>query len=288
MLGSMIVDLLSRDPDLSISATLRDTSLPLTRIHTGVDWKRFDVLAPDYSILAGQKWIINAIGITKPLIKDDHPEQIERAVRVNSLFPAELVRAAGPDARILQIATDCVFSGARGRYLESNPHDALDVYGKTKSLGESYGPNIHHLRCSLIGPEPKHFKFLIEWFRRQPQGGQVNGFRNHIWNGITTLQFARLCKGIIQHHPPLGHLQHVIPSGHITKAAMLHVFAAAYNRDDIRINDVDAGSIVDRTLDTEHPGPNRDLWRLAGYDRPPTVEEMIYELASFDYRAAAQ
>ena len=65
-------------------------------------------------------------------------------------------------ARVLQIATDCVYSGAQGAYVETDLHDALDVYGKTKSLGECQEPNVYHLRCSIIGPEPKDFKFLIE------------------------------------------------------------------------------------------------------------------------------
>src|SRR5436190_133310 len=83
---------------------------------------------------------------------DVRPSEVERAVDVNARLPhllGELAR--GADARILQIATDCVYSGSRGEYVESDPHDALDVYGKTKSLGESFQETVHHLRCSIIG-----------------------------------------------------------------------------------------------------------------------------------------
>ena len=77
----------------------------------------------------------NAIGITKPYVRDDRPDEVERALRVNALFPFELGRAAAQaGARVLQIATDCVWAGTRGGYREDDPHDPVDVYGKTNKL----------------------------------------------------------------------------------------------------------------------------------------------------------
>jgi dTDP-4-dehydrorhamnose reductase len=232
-------------------------------------------------------WIVNAIGITKPLIRDDHAAEILSAIEINSKLPHTLAHlAAAHDARVLQIATDCVYSGAKGHYLETDAHDALDVYGKTKSLGECFIPNTQHLRCSIIGPEPKDFKFLIEWFRRQAPQSAVNGFTNHHWNGVTTLHFAKLCKGIIDTAPALSHLQHVVPTGLVTKAQMLHDFAQAYNRPDIAIRDTEAKTVIDRTLDTVNPAANLALWQSAGYNQPPTVTEMILELGRYDYQGA--
>jgi dTDP-4-dehydrorhamnose reductase len=292
MLGSMIVDLLARQPDLAVSATARDETLRarFAERYPEVAWRlfRFDGTGADPApVLDGHAWIINAIGITKPLIRDDQAGEIEQAVEVNARLPHVLGRrAAGTGARVLQIATDCVYSGATGRYTEDAVHDALDVYGKTKSLGETYHPAVHHLRCSIIGPEPKDFKFLIEWFRRQPRGARVNGFVNHQWNGVTTLHFAKLCLGIIRHDLPLPHLQHVVPDGCVTKAGMLHTFADAYDRRDIRIADVEATSVIDRTLHTRDPEANLRLWEVAGYPAPPAVPDMIHELAHYPYRAA--
>src|SRR5438128_3566923 len=235
MLGSMVVDLLSRNGTFEVTATVRDAALAAhfgARL-PGAGWRvfRFDGNPPSIEMLDGNAWIVNAIGITKPLIRDDQPSEIERAVDVNARLPhliGHLARHSG--ARVLQIATDCVYSGRQGGYVETDPHDALDVYGKTKSLGESFQDNVHHLRCSIIGPEPKDFKFLIEWFRQQPSGARVNGYLNHQWNGVTTLQFARLCRGIIRSELALPHLQHVVPEGAISKAQMLREFAAAYRR----------------------------------------------------------
>ena len=292
MLGSMVADVLSRQPEYTVTATARrpDLAAEMSSRLPQVRWVSFDAGTDFEQALeaAGRhNWIINAIGITKPLIRDDNPAEIETAVRVNSLLPHAIGRhARAVGSRVLQIATDCVYSGARGAYVETDPHDALDVYGKTKSLGECYHPAVHHLRCSIIGPEPKDYKFLLEWFRRQPPAAQLRGFTNHQWNGVTTLQFARICSGVIAGDLELPHLQHVVPSGSISKARMLRDFAAAWKRTDLRIADVEAPAIVDRTLATINPGLNASLWRAAGYTEPPGVPDMIAELAACEYRPA--
>ncbi len=293
MLGSMVVDYLSAINGIRLTAALRSADLrnKLSHFYPEVACVLFDYSAETrdsaFSSLGQQDWIINAVGITKPLIRDDNPVQVENAVMVNCLLPHDLGRyAASVGARVLQIATDCVYSGVKGFYKESDAHDALDVYGKTKSIGESWQPNVHHLRCSIIGPEPKDFKFLIEWFVRQPKGASVNGFTNHSWNGVTTLHFAKLCRGIVEADVELPHLQHVVPSGFITKAQMLRLFAAAYRREDIPISEVEAKMVVDRTLTTENPGLNAEVWRAAGYPVIPTVPQMIQELSEYAYRGA--
>jgi dTDP-4-dehydrorhamnose reductase len=289
MLGSMVVDVLCRDALLDVTATVRSDALRMTMAETypEANWQLFDPSSEDpRRLFEGQTWAINAIGVTKPLINDARADDIERAIEINSQLPHVLAHAAArAGTRIVQIATDCVFSGAKGAYTESDPHDALDVYGKTKSLGETFHANVHHLRCSIIGPELKDHKFLIEWFRRQPIGASLKGFINHQWNGITTLHFAKLCRGVMGGVPGLPHLVHVVPTGSVSKAEMLRVFANVYGREDLLISDVPAATVIDRTLSTNQPELNAALWTAAEYEHPPTVPEMIRELAAFDYRA---
>jgi dTDP-4-dehydrorhamnose reductase len=289
MLGSMVVDVLSRDSALDVAATVRSDAMwhQMSSVYRNVDWIVFDPAANDpKELFSGRPWAVNAIGITKPLIRDDRAEEIERAVEINARLPHRLAHSAvRAGARIIQIATDCVYSGAKGAYSEQDAHDALDVYGKTKSLGETFQDNVHHLRCSIIGPEPKDFKFLIEWFRRQAPNARLKGFANHQWNGVTTLQFAKLCRGIMSGGIDLGHLLHIVPGGTVSKAEMLHEFARAYQRPDLSIETVDAPTVIDRTLSTRQPELNDSVWKAAGYDRLPTVPDMIREVAAFDYRA---
>jgi dTDP-4-dehydrorhamnose reductase len=289
MLGSMVTDVLSRDPDIALSATVRSPRLIewMRKCLPRVESRLFDGghagSEEVVDALSGFDWIINCIGITKPLIKDDSAADVERAIQINAALPHAIAsHAARTGARLLQIATDCVYSGAAGSYREDDPHDALDVYGKTKSLGEVRLPGAHHLRCSIVGPEPKDFKFLLEWFRRQPRRARLKGYTNQRWNGVTTLHFGRICRGIIKTAMSVPFLQHVVPGDALSKEELLRVFARWYDRGDIEIEPVEAESAADRTLATAHPDVNIALWQAAGYDRPPSTEEMIREVSRYD------
>ena len=228
MLGSITLDYFSCADDFQLVATHRnaDATSPVRETYPAVSFRRLDAETADVAeivdALDGASWAINAIGVIKPYIHDDNAVEVERAIRVNGLFPHLLGKAARETgSRVIQIATDCVYSGARGNYMETDPHDALDVYGKTKSLGETYSEDMIHLRCSIIGPELKSNLSLLEWFRGQPEGAEVNGFSNHRWNGVTTLQFAKICRGLIGNEVNLGHVQHIVPGDTLTKAGLL-------------------------------------------------------------------
>ncbi len=290
MLGSMLTDVLARDPEIEITATVRRPEF-LSRgrsLLPNVAWQVFDAeAASSENIVAAVEscsWVINAIGIIKPLVHDDNPAEVERALRINALLPYELARRISKSARVLQIATDCVFSGARGRYSEKDFHDPADVYGKTKSLGEVKAENFTHLRCSIIGPEPRTYRSLLGWFLSQAPGARVNGYVNHRWNGITTLHFAKICRAIITGGLTVPRLQHIVPSGEVTKCDLLRLFAVHFGRPDIRIEPQEAGQAVDRTLITENEAVNAEIWRAAGYAAPPSIPEMVAELAGFDFR----
>jgi dTDP-4-dehydrorhamnose reductase len=199
-------------------------------------------------------------------------------------LPYEIAKKAQEyNAKVLQIATDCVYAGDKGRYVETDFHDAQDVYGKTKSLGEAWESNVYHLRCSIIGPEPKDFKSLMEWFLGQSPNKQLNGFVNHRWNGVTTLHFAKICYGIIINNVELPHIQHVMPSDEITKYDLLKAFAAIYEREDLAITPIETNVSIDRTISTLNGELNQKIWKLAGYDNIPSVVKMVDELSSYNY-----
>lgn len=291
MLGSMLVDYLSRQNEFEVHATVRTEDLIgqcSTRVPE-VQWHLYEVDPANSSgmmdTFRSMDWVINAIGITKPLIHDDKAIEVERAIRINSYLPHSISGAASDSgARVLQIATDCVFSGESGDYLETDPHDAMDVYGKSKSLGEVPAAHMHNLRVSIVGPEPKEHKFLLEWFLGQPQGAEINGYANHYWNGVTTLHFAKICQAIISHEMKVPRIQHLLPSGRVSKHELLLSFAENFDRLDVTIKPTDAETVIDRTLGTANKETNQELWSAAGYSNPPTVPEMVEELAAFDYR----
>lgn len=290
MLGSMVLNYLSQDPSLQLTATARNPELigKLRTSFSHVQWQVLDAATCNVrdlaAVLRDAKWAINAIGVIKPYIHDDNAAEVERALTVNALFPHLLAQAAEQSGcRVLQIATDCVFSGSKGHYTERDSHDPLDVYGKTKSLGEVYSPNVYHLRCSIIGPEPKGHVSLLDWFLGQPSNSGVGGYTNHQWNGVTTLHFAKVCQGIIKQGLDLPHVQHLIPAGIVSKAELLQCFSREYQRQDITITPTEAKVVIDRTLTTVNESLNGQLWSAAGYAKPPSVPEMVAELAKFDY-----
>jgi dTDP-4-dehydrorhamnose reductase len=295
MLGSMVVDWLCRDQSIHVSATVRSAGLrqSFLECYPSAEWRMLEIdpsTASDLmEVLDGVEWAINCIGVIKPHINESSAAEVERAIRVNALFPHRLARAAEAcGVQVLQIATDCVYSGTRGEYLEADKHDALDVYGKTKSLGEVASPNMHHLRVSIIGPEPLKHVSLLDWFLKQPQGSSITGYTNHQWNGITTLHFARLCHGVIREGLKSKILQHIVPSGTLTKAEMMRHFAETFHREDVEIRSAEASVAADRTLATDDEAFNRRLWKAAGYAEPPSIPQMLSELAEFDYRFARQ
>ena len=271
MLGSMVRRYLSQQPgyDLSVS----------TRYVLDTESTTVTLLS---NLLRGHDYAINCIGIIKPRIDELDSVSVQRTIQVNSLFPHLLAKAAeATNCKVIQIATDCVYSGTTGGYTESSPHDATDVYGKTKSLGEVHSSNVHHLRCSIIGPEIKGHKSLLDWFLSQPQGATVEGFTNHRWNGITTLAFARICHGIMSKGVRLPSLIHIVPTDSVTKYELLSHFARFYKRQDILLDEVEADSPVDRTLAPGFFYLHQLLWQAAGYDEPPYIQQMIEELANY-------
>jgi dTDP-4-dehydrorhamnose reductase len=171
------------------------------------------------------------------------------------------------NARLIHISTDCVFSGNRGNYGEADSPDPVDLYGRTKLLGEVTGEGCLTIRTSIIGLELAHFSGLIEWFLRQ--SANVHGYRRALWNGVTTLELARVINTLIK-RPTLDGLWHVSAEP-ISKYQLLTDLAALLNR---RIAVVpDDTVVIDRSLDSER-------FQAALPYTPPNWNQMAQELAS--------
>ena len=273
MLGSACGSVLSNSKGIKLIKTSR----------TNQDgYQLFDAQKDDVSEFIESikpDWIVNCIGVIKPHINEKSVQSRINAIQINGLFPERL--ASSTNQPIIQIATDCVYSGRKGSYVESDTHDATDVYGKTKSLGEMPSENLNHIRVSIIGPEVGRSTSLLEWFRNQPKGASLNGFTDHLWNGVTTHHFGLIAKGMIEHDFVDFSATHLVPQDKVSKAQLLRIFAEVYGRPDIVINDTKSSETIDRTLATENKEINKKLWEMAGYEEPPTVEKMVREQAEF-------
>jgi dTDP-4-dehydrorhamnose reductase len=226
-------------------------------------------------------FVINCIGVIKPYINDSDDLQRLNAIQINSLFPQQLSDWASRNgAKVIQIATDCVFSGATGGYVETDPHDALDVYGKSKSLGEVPNSSMMHIRVSIIGPEKGRSTSLLEWVRNQPKDAKIFGFTDHLWNGVTTNHFGKIARGIIEVGLFRPGVVHLVPGNKVPKNVLVSKIASVFGREDITIEPKASGSTVDRTLNTDDVEFNSKLWEAAGYPTAPTIEQMLDEIGS--------
>ena len=230
-------------------------------------------------------YVINCVGLIRQKITASDFSSVDAAVTANIGIPLKLVRLSEKyNFKILQIGTDCVFSGTRGKYSEQDSHDALDLYGKTKSIGEIPHQNVALIRSSIVGLEANSSLSLMSWLLSQTENAIVDGYNDQFWNGITVLHFAKLVMGIVSSNnfDIFSGVHHFIPSDFASKGEMLELFAESFNRKDIRISHVPSGNRLDMRLGTSNTEFNKILWKTAGYEAPKSIEEMVveYSLAS--------
>lgn len=217
--------------------------------------------------------VVNAIGIVK-----QRPESEDAIVslEVNALLPHRLAvacRAVG--AQLVQLSTDCVFSGDRGSYREEDRPDPLDLYGRTKLLGEATGEGAITLRTSMIGLGLNRKTSLIDWFLVQK--GRITGYRHAIFSGFTTRELARIIALLVERHPQASGLYHV-SAAPITKYELL---TGLRERLGMKLEIAPADEPrLDRSLDSTR------FRRVFGY-QPPSWDEMLDELAKDIQRKAA-
>jgi len=226
-------------------------------------------------------YFINCIGMLPGKIIEKDPATIRKAIKINSLFPHELSAFAKErGVRVIHISTDGVFSGEAESYLEGDTHDCQDFYGITKSLGEVFDKHFLNLRCSIIGPSPFLGEGLMEWFLKQPAGTVVSGYTNHIWHGISTYQFAKLCLKIVEgdHFEQLrseSAVFHFAPNEPITKFDLLCLFREIFEK---QVN-VEAKASDDKIYKRVLQTKCRGLKNIYPYGVP--AARMVSELAFY-------
>jgi len=259
MLGNAVVKHFLTARKYNVSTTYRNKALAFDGSSI-----EFDVVKDSLNQIPGNfDYVINCIGMIKPFMAQNPME----AIKVNSLFPWQVAKWCKEyGQRLIHITTDCVYSGAKGKYKEVDLHDALDVYGKSKSLGECTSDAMV-LRTSIIGEEIHKNASLISWAKSQ-KGKEVDGYATHLWNGITANWYAKVCDFIIQNHIYEKGLFHIFAEDDVSKFKMLHYFNEKFNLN-LVIKRTEPEPI-DRTLRTDK--------FLCKKLKIPTVKEMIWEM----------
>ncbi len=235
-------------------------------VMTGLDVEQFDVLVSVFEKFRPDV-VVNCIGLVKQLTAAEDPLQ---ALAINSIFPHRLARLCSLiGARLVHVSTDCVFSGNRGNYCESDFPDANDLYGRSKLLGEVAYSHTITLRTSIIGPQLSGAHGLVAWFLAQDQ--RIKGYRRAIFSGLPTVELSRIVRDVVLPNPDLSGLFHVAAKP-INKYELLKVLALAYAKE-IEI-EPDDRLVIDRSL-------NEDRFRAAtGYVAAPWPD-LIARMRSF-------
>ena len=248
---------------------------------SGNNAQKFDIQGvtdESLKIFSDFDYVMNLTGLIRHKISSNSQHDIENAIEVNCLFPQKLGRFAKKNGyKVVQIGTDCVFSGAKGGYKESESFDPIDSYGFSKALGESCIVGTMTLRVSVIGQERNSSTELLNWVINQNQKAELRGFTNHFWNGMTPLQLSKILYFIIKESIFFEGVQHLVPMDKVSKYQLITTIAEIFGRSDLSIIEFQPDTRADRSLDTENVPRNLQLWEGAGYSTPPTIEDMINE-----------
>lgn len=221
--------------------------------------------------LADGDYVINCIGTIKPQVESvGHMSTFI----VNGLWPHMLYRTCcKAKATMFHITTDCIFDGEKGQYTELDYPNQYDEYGLSKYFGE-IGEHCT-IRTSIIGEEKNTSRSLVEWALSQA-GNEVNGFKNHLWNGVTCLQVAKVLEQLIQTNTSWNGVRHLFTHKSHSKLEMLQLFDSIYSLN-LVINAVEAASACDRTLSTFYEQP-------LAFSSVPTLHEQIREMKDFNIK----
>ena len=249
MLGNAMFRIFSELPEHQVFGTarrvaaLRHFSESLcANIVSGVDVENHDSLARVFAAIRPQ-FVINCIGVVKQLAAAEDPLI---TIPINALLPHRLAALCKiVEARLVHISTDCVFSGKKGGYIESDFPDADDLYGRSKLLGEVDYSHAVTLRTSIIGHELDGHRSLVNWLLSQE--GKTRGFRRAVFSGLPTVVLARLIRDVVLPRPDLQGLYHVSASP-ISKFDLISLIASVYGKQ-ITI-EPDDQLVIDRSLDS--------------------------------------
>jgi dTDP-4-dehydrorhamnose reductase len=209
---------------------------------------------------------VNCVGILNK-VAEDNPHL---AVYLNSYIPnwfAYRLRATG--TKFIHLSTDCVFSGKVGGYAEQSFRDGDTVYDRSKALGEIKNQKDLTFRQSIIGPELRPDGIgLLNWLLMQ--SGEVKGYKNAHWNGITTLELAKAIEVALSSQ--LAGIYHLVGSEKVSKNVLLNIMKEAFRKKDVLIQPFDNFPPTDKSL------------RCTRYDfgySIPSYQVMMNELAGW-------
>lgn len=274
MLGNAVLRWFAQAPAFEVFGSVRDPEVrallqaraPTAHLISGVDLETDRGLTTLFAELRPEL-VINCIGVVKQLAGADDPLV---AIPINAILPHRIARQCLRNgARLIHIGTDYVFSGKRGAYVEDDVPDAVDLYGRSKLMGEVFQPHAITLRTSIIGHELNSAHGLLGWFLAQ--GGAARGFSKAVFSALPAVELARVIQEFVIPNPQLHGTYHV-SAAPINKYELLRMIARRYGRDLDLI--ADDQLVVDRSL-------NSDRFRAATGYAAPAWADLIERMHAF-------
>jgi len=278
LLGNTVYRVLAERSDLEVYGTCREERhrsffAPelAERLVSGGDLRSNDALVRLFDSLAPDM-IVNCVGGRRR-----EPLDLAASLAVYAVLPRRLAivcRTRG--ARLVQVSSDGVFSGTRGRYSEDDLPDAADVYGTAKLLGEVSESHAITLRTSVIGPELEPGSGLLDWFLARE--GTCRCYTRAIFSGLPTVEIGRVIRDFVIPRPDLQGVYHVAAAP-ISKYDLLALVAEEYAK---KVEIVaDENVVIDRSL-------NGERFRAAtGYVAPPWPA-LVRSMHSYRFGLAVQ
>ena len=273
MLGSILFKYLYLKTDINTFGVLRNRRNLINDLNMYKNKNIYETnLTDSYELkelinLVRPEIVINCVGIVK-----QHPNSNDPIISIslNSLFPHKLNKICEfAGSKLIQISTDCVFSGKKGLYDEKDLPDPVDIYGKSKLLGEVNSGSALTLRTSYIGKELNTQRGLLSWFLSQK--GRIKGYSKAIYSGLTTLEIARVIYEFVIPNQDLKGTYH-LSSEPIDKFSLLNLIKNEYKKN--LIIDKDIKYSIDRSL-------NSSKFRIETGYQPLGWEKAIKEMKSF-------
>lgn len=187
--------------------------------------------------------LINCIGAIPQKTKE---------FKINYELPIWLENNFG--SNIIHPGTDCEMDNDDYGISKKRARDfIIDNQNKTKIL-----------KSSIIGPELNSKASLLEWFLSSEN--KVSGYTKAMWNGVTTLEWAKQCKLLIEHWHSYK-VETILYSECISKYDLLSSIKSIFNKD-IKIsknNSYEADKCLTGDIST------------------PSIKIQLFELLNFYY-----
>ena len=236
--------------------------IPFTRNEFDIESCNWNRLYSILSFMNQDDVLINCAGAI-PQRNDD----IKKNIVLNTLFPHKVNEfAKSKNIKFIHITTNCVFSGKRGNYIETDEDYGDSVYDITKLLGEPEETCI--IRTSIIGQEKTNKKSLLEWVISK-KNEEIDGYTNVFWNGITCLQLAKIIQKMIDENIFWKGIRHIYSPNTVSKYQLCKIINDVYKLN-IKMN--------------EKTEPVQNLTLASIYEIPfeiPLIQTQVKELRGY-------